>query len=189
MPSDLPDPARTALRQQLLADRTRFMQTPAAEAAARALATQVRVVLDQLVPECLGLYWPMRSEFNAVALGLQDEKDLAVALPFARRDPPSMHYRLWDGTEPEARDGCGLPTASGAPVQPDVVLVPCVGFTEDGYRLGYGGGFFDRYLDAHPDTTAVGVAWSVGRMPREAFTPAAHDRPLMLVVTENGVVG
>ena len=93
------------------------------------------------------------------------------------------------GTEPEARDGCGLPTASGAPVQPDVVLVPCVGFTEDGYRLGYGGGFFDRYLDAHPDTTAVGVAWSVGRMPREAFTPAAHDRPLMLVVTENGVVG
>jgi 5-formyltetrahydrofolate cyclo-ligase len=130
---------RAALRQRLLAERERFVQSPQGDAAARALAEQVRVVLEQLVPECLGLYWPMRSEFNAVALGLQDEKDLVLALPFARRDPPAMHYRLWDGADPVERDGCGLPTASGAPVQPDVVLVPCVGFTEDGYRLGYGG--------------------------------------------------
>lgn len=188
MPSQ-PDPERAVLRQRLLAERERFMQSPAAEAAASALATQVRVVLDQLVPECLGLYWPMRSEFNAVTLGLQAGKDFSVALPFARREPPAMHYRLWDGSEPAERDGCGLPTASGAPVTPDVVLVPCVGFTDDGFRLGYGGGFFDRYLAAHPDTTAVGVAWSVGRMAPGDFKPAAHDRALMLVVTENGVIG
>ena len=184
-------PERTALRQHLLAERERFVLSPQAADAARALEDRLTEVLAQLVPECLGVYWPVRSEFNAARPWRVDEggRPVPLALPFAHREPPSMRYRLWDGTEPTERDGCGILTATGAPAVPDVVLVPCVGFTDDGYRLGYGGGFFDRYLATHPDTTAVGVAWSVGRMPPEAFQPARHDRALMLVVTEMGVIG
>ncbi len=191
MPPHSPAPERTALRQHLLAERERFVLSPRAADATRALEDRLAEVLAQLAPECLGVYWPVRSEFNAARPWHVDEGDSAVplALPFARREPPAMQYRLWDGAEPTERDGCGILTATGAPAVPDVVLVPCVGFTDDGYRLGYGGGFFDRYLAAHPDTTAVGVAWSVGRIEPGAFKPERHDHPLMLVVTESGVVG
>lgn len=185
-----PAAERTALRQRLLADRERFVQSAEAAAAARALADRLAGLLEQLQPECLGVYWPMRSEFNAALPWEGDEGPLPLALPFARRVPPSMQYRAWDGRgEPALRDECGIPATAGAPVVPDVVLVPCVGFTEAAYRIGYGGGFFDRYLAAHPDTTAVGVAWSVGRVAPGEFEPAAHDLPLTLIVTEQGVVG
>jgi 5-formyltetrahydrofolate cyclo-ligase len=72
---------------------------------------------------------------------------------------------------------------------PEVVLVPCVGFTASGHRLGYGGGYFDRWLALHPYVTAVGVAWSVGRLDEGELGAQPHDHPLMFVVTERGIVG
>ncbi len=99
-----------------------------------------------------------------------------------------MHYRLWNREPPTLLDECRIPACEGAPVVPDVVLVPCVGFTREGYRLGYGGGYFDRWLAAHPHVTAVGVAWSVAEIDTSSFAAEAHDRPLTLVVTERGVV-
>jgi 5-formyltetrahydrofolate cyclo-ligase len=69
------------------------------------------------------------------------------------------------------------------------VLVPCVGFTAAGYRLGYGGGYFDRWLALHSHVTTVGVAWASAQLDDATFVPEAHDLPLALVVTERGVVG
>ena len=111
------------------------------------------------------------------------------ALPFTRRTPRDMHYRMWDRRAPTLQDECGIPASAGGPVVPDVVLVPCVGFTAEGYRLGYGGGYFDRWMAAHPHATAVGVAWSFNRIGAEAFGAQAHDQPRTLVVTEEGVLG
>ena len=99
-----------------------------------------------------------------------------------------MHYRDWDGEQPTQSDECGIPTSTGEPVLPDVVLVPCLGYTRRGFRLGYGGGYFDRWLAAHPQVTAVGVAWSVGELDDEGFAARSHDVPLTLIVTEAGVV-
>lgn len=100
-----------------------------------------------------------------------------------------MHYRAWDGAAPTVRDESGLPSSEGPPVLPDVVLLPCLGYTRDGYRLGYGAGYFDRWLAAHPQVTAIGVVWAVGALSPGEFTPEPHDQPMMLVVTEHGVVG
>jgi 5-formyltetrahydrofolate cyclo-ligase len=99
-----------------------------------------------------------------------------------------MHYRRWDGRAPTIRDECGIPSSDGEVVVPDVVIVPCVGFTDDGFRLGYGGGYFDRWLAAHRGVTAVGVAWSLGRLGPDEFHPGPQDLPLSLIVTEHGVV-
>jgi len=65
--------------------------------------------------------------------------------------------------------------------------VPCVGFSADGYRLGYGAGYFDRWLAQHPDVTAIGVAWSGSKIDAEALDVQPHDQPLALIVTERGV--
>lgn len=186
-PPAAPD-ARRVLRERLLGERERWVG--AHPQAAAALAARLREVLQELDPDLLGLYWPVRSEFNASVLLADDEKPVArrLALPFATRRPPAMHYRPWDGRPPTLHDECGIPSCAGAEVVPEVVLVPCVGFTPEGFRLGYGGGYFDRWLAAHPGVTTVGVAWSGAALDAAAFDARPHDRPLDLVVTEAGVL-
>ena len=98
-----------------------------------------------------------------------------------------MDFRLWDGASPALQDECGIPTADGAVVVPEVVLVPCVGFSPQGWRLGYGGGYFDRYLAAHPEVTAIGVSWSIGQLQENVINPQPHDRPLIAVITESNI--
>jgi len=181
---------RAALRQRLREERGAFASSEEAAAAQAALQSHLARLLRELEPQGLGLYWPVLGEFNAVALWRADEylSSLPVSLPFARRRPPSMHYRAWDGSAPSVLDECAIPAANGAPVEPDVVLVPCVGFSRGGFRLGYGGGFFDRWLAAHPGVTSVGVAWAHAQVDEAELAPQPHDLPLSLIVTENGVI-
>lgn len=188
-----PDPAsesRKALRRRLLEQREKFVTGPLFSAAGAALAHHLATLLAQLEPELLGLYWPYRSEFNAgLALAADPAfAKLPIALPFAQRLPARLHYRAWDGQAAPALDDCGIPCSTGAAVVPDVVLVPCVGFTATGYRLGYGGGYFDRWLAQHPEVTSVGVAWAISAVDADAFNAQAHDQALALIVTERGVV-
>lgn len=192
---------RPALRTQLLADRAAWIATPAAHAAAAALGQNLRRLLAQLEPQCLGLFWPLEGEFNAaehvLALPVEaqielDEDDDEVsaepmqwALPFAYKSPRRMDYRIWDGSAPTVQDECGIGSSKGAVVVPDVVLVPCVGFTREGYRLGYGGGYFDRWLSSHPGVTSIGLAWSFSECH---FAAEPHDQGLTLVLTEREVI-
>lgn len=161
-----------------------------AVAAESAQATHLRRLLIELEPDTLGLYWPMRCEFNA-PFGLRDSlaaANVVMALPYARKKPIEMHYRRWNGAPPTARDECNMTTADGAVLVPDVVLVPCVAYTKSGHRLGYGGGYFDRWLAAHPHVTSVGVAWAACEISDAEFAAQSHDQALTVVVTQNGVV-
>jgi 5,10-methenyltetrahydrofolate synthetase len=174
----------------LLAERARFAASPEAWAASDALTAHLAQLLRQLEPEQIGMYWPVRGEFNAIAaLEASGLAKLRQALPYARRRPPGMHYRAWKGGAPDGVDDCGLPApADGPATVPDVVLVPCVGYTRSGFRLGYGGGYFDRWLADHPQVTAIGVAWSLGEIADDAFAAQAYDLPLRVVLTEHGAV-
>ena len=180
--------ARRALRQRLLAERDAFLASPAAAAAIVALGAALREVLAELEPDCLGLYCAFRSEFNASAALAADPRfaDLPLALPYARRVPKAMEFRRWDRSTPSVPDECGIGSCAGAVVVPDVLIVPCVGFTDAGHRLGYGGGYYDRWLAANPEATAIGVAWSWSRVDLATFAARPHDIPLALIVTEQG---
>ena len=108
----------SALRQQ-------FALSAGYGAAEAALAGHLTQVITQLEPETLGLYASIRSEFNAVvALGADPACDpLPWALPFCRREPREMDYRLWDRSAKMVPDECGIASAAGAVVVPDVLLV------------------------------------------------------------------
>ena len=142
-----------------------------------------------LEPECLGLYWPFASEFNAAAALAADPAldKVARALPYARREPRALEFRRWDGAAPTIVDECGIGSGDGAVAMPDVVVVPCVGFTAAGHRLGYGGGYYDRWLAAHREVVAVGIAWSCAELDLVTFAPEPHDVALAFIVTEHGV--
>lgn len=170
---------RPGLRQQLLAARRDWAGTAAFAAAQQRVSQSLRELLAQLEPEVLGVYWPLPGEFEVSGLSAHQ------ALPYAFKADRRMDYRRWDGRAPTQQDECGIPACAGAVVVPDVVLVPCVGFTRSGYRLGYGGGYFDRWLAAHPGVTSVGLAWSGAEA---AFAAEAHDLPLTLIVTETDVI-
>jgi 5,10-methenyltetrahydrofolate synthetase len=179
---------RRALRARLIAERDAFVASPAFPAACEALSAQLRATLAPLEPACLGLYWPLQSEFNAVAALAADPAfdKLVRALPFARRQERSLEFRRWDGGAPPTVDECGIPSSSGAVVAPDVVVVPCVGFTAAGHRLGYGGGYYDRWLASNRHVVAVGIAWSIGEIDLATFAAQPHDVTLSLVLSEAG---
>jgi len=186
------DPARAArrdLRRRLLAERAAFIATPALAAATVALSKALCRVVAELEPDCLGVYCAFPSEFNAAAALAADPRcaDFPLALPYARRTPKAMEFRRWDGAAPALADECGIGSCDGAVVVPDVVVVPCVGFTEACHRLGYGGGYYDRWLAEHRQVTAVGVAWSFAEVDLATYAARPHDIPLTLIVTERGV--
>ena len=111
-----------------------------------------------------------------------------LALPYAFREGRRMEYRRWDGhADAGVKDECGIPSSDGARVTPDVVLLPCVGFNRAGYRLGYGGGFYDRTLASlQPKPLTVGLGFTNGFLPD--FEPEPHDVPLDAILNDNGVV-
>lgn len=114
------------------------------------------------------------------------ENGRRIALPwFAERGAP-MRFRAWN--DPYDDDGLEVgpygalqPPAEAEEVTPDTVFLPLLGFTAGGDRLGQGGGHYDRWLAAHPDILAFGLAWDcqlVDSLPIEA-----HDHPLDGVIT------
>lgn len=115
-----------------------------------------------------------------------------LALPrFAGRDAP-MTFAAH--TDPHAESdlvpgpfGMLQPDPDAAPLVPDVLFVPLVGFTAEGVRLGQGGGHYDRWLAEHPPGLAVGLAWDAQAC--ETLPTEPHDLPLDAVVTPTRIYG
>ena len=193
--ADHPDASaewRRELRRELQQKRQAWWDNAAARATADAALTErLWQVLQQLEPDCLGVYWALPGEFNPNTLALRAQRMLGcrLALPRSHKSPRAMRYHAWDGQPPTQRDDHGIACTDGEPVRPDVVLAPCVGHTREGYRLGYGGGYFDRYLAAHPDVVAVGLSWDVLEIPADRWQAQAHDLPLAAVLTEQHTWG
>lgn len=181
---------RQSLRRRLLAERLAFAENPAFEAARDSLANRLLTVLTTLEPKSIGLYWPLRGEFNAIDAIRRApiSNTMRLALPHVRKLPPHMEYRAWDGIPPTDTDEAGIPSPQGEVLVPEVVLAPCLGFTDAPFRLGYGGGYFDRWLAANSHVVAVGVAWASARLLVGEFQPEPHDIALTLVVTQHEVI-
>jgi 5,10-methenyltetrahydrofolate synthetase len=98
-------------------------------------------------------------------------------------------FRVWRQGDKLERGVWNIPVpAEGEPVFPDIVIAPLVGFDPSNYRLGYGGGFFDRTLAAMPKKPLViGVGYMSSALP--TIYPQPHDIPMDAIVTEKGIVG
>lgn len=141
----------------------------------------------------IGLYYPVGSEASPLGYARWFyEAGHTVALPwFAGRTGP-MVFREWsnpfgeDELEP-APWGALQPDSGANAVDPDVLIVPLLAFTDRGERLGQGGGHYDRYLQDHPDAIPIGLAWDCQRVERLPVEP--HDVPLRAVVTPTRFYG
>lgn len=120
------------------------------------------------------------------------EADHPLALPFFGTRGSAMEFREWRDPFGESDLEVGpfgllQPTAEAGEIHPAALFVPLVGFTASGYRLGQGGGHYDRWLAEHPDTLAIGLAWDCQLADMLPIEP--HDRPLTAVVTPTRLYG
>lgn len=187
---------RRALRQRLI-DARLGLPGAAREAAQQALARRLDALVQGLAaagPRAPAA--PGDAPILGVFVASRGEPDLAelydrwrargwrLALPrVVARDAP-LEFGAWPRGAGLVPDRFDIPVPEPfVPVRPTLLVVPCVGFDARGWRLGYGGGFYDRTL-AVLEVPAVGVAFDGARVD---FEPAAHDRPLAAVVTPSAV--
>src|SRR5262245_5093267 len=136
---------------------------------------------------CVGFYWPFKGEIDLrhlvrdlLAVGAE------AALPVVVRKREPLEFWAWRPRMKLARGIWNIPVpADRSPVQPAALLVPLLGFDAAGYRLGYGGGYYDRTLAAMtPRPLIIGVGYEIGRLT--TIYPQPHDIPLDAIVTEVG---
>ena len=115
------------------------------------------------------------------------DRGARAALPEVVEKAAPLRFREWWPGAPMTKGVYDLPVPDGTPVvNPQALLIPPVGFDEHGFRLGYGGGYFDRTLAAlHPQPLKIGVAYESSRMP--TIRPQLHDVPMDFIVTEAGI--
>jgi len=139
-------------------------------------------------PGILGVYWPFRAEFDprplvdwAIAAGR------TVALPVVVDKKGPLEYRAWRPGEALIDGVWNIPIPEKRDiVVPQIVLAPLVGFDDNCYRLGYGGGYFDRTLAAFsPRPFAIGIGFEVQRLA--TIYPQSFDMPMDVIVTEAGI--
>ena len=153
-----------------------------------AIARNLDTVLERRPCRTLGLYWPIQGEFDlrTWAAEISARKKCGLALPVVVREQAPLEYWTWRPGDPMMRGFWGIMVPERRELAiPDVVIAPLVGISGL-YRLGYGGGYFDRTLAAmEPKPLAIGVGPEAGRV--EGYVPQAHDIAMDVIVTEAAV--
>ncbi len=181
-----------AVRGRLRAARAAL--TPATVAAASAtISAQLRQAMQgRLDGRIVAGFWPMPGEPDLRALLTEWARaGHTVALPCVAARAAPLVFLPWHPEVPMRTGAFGIAEPAPAPpCLPDIVLVPLLGYTERGERVGYGGGYYDRTLAAWRDAghavQTVGVAWAASRLAPGEYPFAAHDMPMQAIVDENG---
>ncbi len=178
---------RAALRREKLAARLAVGQAEHAALSAR-IAAHLAGLWSAMAARTLAFCAPVRGEFDARPLvGELLARGWRAAMPVVVEAGAPMIFRAWTPDCAMDTDRHGIPIPRDGPeIDPDIVLLPLLAFDACGFRLGYGGGYFDRTLAARtPRPRAIGVGFELARVAD--IRPRAHDIRLDAVVTESGI--
>lgn len=141
----------------------------------------------------IAAFWPLKDEPDITPVLFELHRaGHVVVLPIVVTRHAALEFHPWSPEQPMQVGNFGVmePTRTQA-LLPDVLLIPTLGFTEHGDRLGYGGGYYDRTLDVlqqYRKPVAIGIAWSEALLTRTqpGYLPQTHDMPLQAIVTAEG---
>ncbi|MDZ4096217.1 MAG: 5-formyltetrahydrofolate cyclo-ligase [Paracoccaceae bacterium] len=161
----------------------------AAQAAGQGQAGEL--LADWLAPHSgrvLAGYMAMRSEIDPLVAMAAHQGPVCVPVIIGKGQP--LRFREWSPGCPMIPGDFGAMIPRDGPwLDPDVLIVPLVAFDTRGYRLGYGGGFYDRTLAglrARRPTLAIGFAFAAQILPQVPID--ATDQRLDAILTENGLI-
>ena len=181
--ADIAKSDKAALRSALAAARAAIAPARKAEWDAAIGAQLLAWWRAQPVP-ALGVYWPLRGEADlSVAYNELAQCGVRLALPVVLARDAALGFSDWRPGEAMVKDGMGVlvPADLRLVDLPPALLVPCLGFNADGYRLGYGGGYYDRTLERTPRPFTLGIAYAC---LASQFASAPHDVALDKIITE-----
>ncbi len=177
---------RKAERARLIAMR---LDIPAdvRRAHADAIARKLDAVAGDIEGRTVALYWPFRGEPDLRGWAARAmERGATILLPVVVEKAMPLVFRAWKPGDRLEKGVWNIPVPSdGGEMLPDVVVSPVVGFDAGNYRLGYGGGFYDRTLASLGRKPAIfGVGYTAQRLP--TIYPQPFDIPMDVVLTEEG---
>jgi 5,10-methenyltetrahydrofolate synthetase len=185
---------KKALRKTLLEQR---LNLPDRLEKADLLQRVMRIWLVGRSDAVIGAYWPIKGEFDPLPAlhrwkedgELIDQPQLRrIGLPVVNKQLKTMTFHAWYPGCPMEEDAYGIPKPKDTEMlTPTLLFVPCVGYGPGGYRLGYGGGFYDRMLaNLSPKPFTVGLGFGSGFV--SDLEPETHDMPLDAILNDYGVV-
>lgn len=152
----------------------------------QALWKNLQDVLRSESVATVGFYWPVRGEPDLTAPLSQWARQNSVQLYLPTVRQRALQYVEWTSETPMVKTALGVrEPAHGREGLPELLIVPCIGFDRQCRRLGYGGGYFDRFLATNAaQVKTVGVGFDELLVPEAIFAP--FDYPLDAVVTPTG---
>jgi 5,10-methenyltetrahydrofolate synthetase len=155
------------------------------------LQSVLRVWLAGRHETTIGGYWPIKGEFDplpALYRWSEGGESRRIGLPVVYKTAGALRFHVWYPGCPTELDAYDIPKPKGTEVfEPQLLLLPCVGYGPEGVRLGYGGGFYDRTIASlKPRPKVVGLCYSNGFLPFLRGKP--DDLPLDALITDDGVV-
>ncbi|BBB62984.1 5-formyltetrahydrofolate cyclo-ligase [Undibacterium sp. KW1] len=146
------------------------------------IGRQLLAWCQQNQPASLGVYWPIQAEpdLRTYYRELQGS-GLRLALPLVTGKDMALSFLDWQAGDAMAVDsyGIAIPAHGRLVSQPPVLIIPCLGWNAAGYRLGYGGGFYDRTLAASPRPVAIGIAYAC---TEAEFASEPHDIAMDFII-------
>jgi 5-formyltetrahydrofolate cyclo-ligase len=189
-----PNAYRNALRRQLVDRRLALSPDDHARLSAT-ICAHIRDSFPQLSAMHVAFCWPINNEPDLRPLieswieaqAKSGQTGFGALLPVVRATGSALGFRAWTPDSAMMADRYGIPTpVTGEFLKPEALLIPANAFDAAGYRIGYGGGFFDRTLTAlGPTTLSIGVSFELARV--DSIHPHVHDVPLDAIVSEAGV--
>jgi 5-formyltetrahydrofolate cyclo-ligase len=153
----------------------------------RPIDAELRRAIPGLGATTIGFYWPFRGEFDARPLVRElIAGGMTAALPAVVQPKTPLEFRRWAPGTALEHGVYNIPVPKERDLlEPEVLIVPLVGFDAQGYRLGYGGGYYDRTIASFAvKPYAIGVGFELSRLA--TIYPQPHDIPMNAVLTEAG---
>lgn len=178
------DPERGGMRARLLAARLDLEDRAERE---QVLVNRISRWLRTMPVMRLAFFWPIKGEPNLaplIATWLAENTARQAGLPVVVGEV--LEFAPWTPKTPMEPGEYGIQVpASKQRMKPQLVLIPCLGIDQNRYRLGYGGGYYDRTLArTSPRPVSVGIGFDCARV--SSIKPKPHDIRLDLALTEGG---
>ncbi|MBX3616774.1 5-formyltetrahydrofolate cyclo-ligase [Nitrosomonas sp.] len=174
-------------RKQLIATREAVAEHLRRQWSA-AISAFLKQGLAQPQQMTIGIYWPFRGEYDFRPIAEYFlQRGATLALPEVVEKFQPLRFREWLPDMSMINGAYGIPAPDNTPiVRLDAIIVPMVGFDPQGYRLGYGSGYYDRTLATYEhQPLTIGIAFELQRLPD--IYPQAHDISMHYIVTEAGI--
>lgn len=186
--SDAIKQERLALRERLIQER---LDLPGRLELADQLQRVLRVWLVARKEQRIAAYWPIKGEFDplpALYRWSEVHPDRRIGLPVVDREEGRLRFHVWYPGCPMEEDATGITKPKDTEAfEPQLLILPCLGYGPGGIRMGYGGGFMQRTIaQIVPRPVVVGVGYGHGFQPAMCAQP--HDVRLDAMLTEQGLV-